>query len=174
MGGVKNLDRTELDRVAGGMQSNNQSKCTYLVYKTTTVSLAVLMIIAAVEALIALDHVNEVTLIFVATYQIFFGLLILSFEMVEINSNLDYMLQRNFGFLYTRLGRPLFIIFVAFISFGLETTLGLVAGIVLLCFGLLQIGLFLKYPDVLEAINYEKSNTIIKSNTSTDIMSARI
>ncbi len=169
---AQNLDNTGL----GGAKNSMQNRCAYLAFKSVTVSLAILMIVAAIEALATSAHVSEaVQIVFVATYQIFFGLLILSFEMVTLNSDFDFLLQRNVGFLYTILGRPLFIIFVAFISFGLKTTLGLVAGIALLCFGLLQIVLFLKYPDILEAINYERAHTAIcKNNTSNEIISARL
>lgn len=50
--------------------------------------------------------------IFVATYMVFFSLLLFFFEMMEIRPIewLDHMLRRNFGFLYGTMGKALYII----------------------------------------------------------------
>jgi hypothetical protein len=50
--------------------------------------------------------------IFVATYMMFFSLLLFFFELMEIRPMewLDHMLRRNFGFLYGTMGKSLYII----------------------------------------------------------------
>lgn len=127
-------------------------------FKVVTITLAILMVASAIEAGMN-SKATDVGIKFVCSYQIFFGSLLLAFETVQLNSNFDFVLQRNVGFLYTLLGKPLFIIFVAFLSFGLQTKLGLISGITLLCYGAIQIALFLKYPEVLESVSYERAPT---------------
>ena len=109
----------------------------------------------------SMDRVSEVGRIFVATYMIFFAGLLLAIEVIEIQKSnmLNFLLQRNFGFLFSVIGKPLFIIFIAFLNFGLNTSLGLISGLLLLCDGTFQIVLFLKHPEYLESLVYQKANS---------------
>ena len=58
-------------------------------------------------------------------------------------------LKRNFGFLFNPIGKALFIVFVAFLNFGVqEKQLGFWTGIFGCCDGALLIFLYLKYPNM--------------------------
>lgn len=59
------------------------------------------------------------------------------------------MFKGNFGFLYGTKGKALYIIFVAFLSFGLTepATLCLATGSLFALLGGAQITMFLKYPE---------------------------
>ena len=72
----------------------------------------------------------------------------------------DAVLRRNFGFLFKPFGKGAFIIFIAFLNFGLDTggpaddggdnDLGLATGIVSCAFGALYVILFLQKPEYFE------------------------
>lgn len=57
--------------------------------------------------------------------------------------------DRNFGFIYGALGKSFFIIFIAFLSFGLgdPESLTLATGVIWASFGAGQVALYLKYPE---------------------------
>ena len=88
---------------------------------------------------------------------LFFGTLLLFFELMSFRKIewIDHWFRRNCGFLYSALGKSLFIIFIAFLCFGLgdPQTLTLSTGLALAAFGSLQVGLYLKYPEVFEDAN---------------------
>jgi hypothetical protein len=93
------------------------------------------------------------------------------------SSKHTYYLQRNFGFifhplgmylrttilnvvcskyhLHSRVGKALFIIFIAFLSFGLEqpASLCFINGLSLCLFGAAQLALYLQYPEVFEQLS---------------------
>ncbi len=50
--------------------------------------------------------------VFIAIYMLFFSTLLLMFELVEIKpiETVDYLLRRNFGFLYGAMGKSFYII----------------------------------------------------------------
>jgi hypothetical protein len=55
------------------------------------------------------------------------------------------------------MGRALFIIFIAFLSFGLgdPLTLTMTTGALWACFGLANLGLYLKYPELFDPAEAE-------------------
>ena len=71
---------------------------------------------------------------------------------IIIGESMDFMFQRNFGFLYGTKGKALYIIFVAFLSFGLTepATLCFATGSMFALLGIFQIGMYLKYPEYFE------------------------
>ena len=60
--------------------------------------------------------------------------------------------KRNFGFLYGIKGKAIFMIFIAFLNFGLSSprALALATGIVLIFLGAVQILIHLKWPEYME------------------------
>jgi hypothetical protein len=92
--------------------------------------------------------------IFVAVYMFFFAALLFAFETVQIRSieALDHVFRRNFGFLYNVMGKSLFIIFIAFLSFGLgePLTLSFITGLLFAAFGVAELALYLKFPELFE------------------------
>lgn len=67
-------------------------------------------------------------------------------------------LRKNFGFLFGVKGKSFFIIFIAFLNFGLNSagepakTLGLATGICLLVDGVLHFVVMLKYPEYVQNV----------------------
>lgn len=59
-----------------------------------------------------IDAVDEVGEFFVAAYMLFFGTLLLFFELMSFRKIewIDHWFRRNCGFLYSALGKSLFII----------------------------------------------------------------
>lgn len=127
--------------------------------------LCVLMFITACIGIQSINGVNTVGKIFVAVYMLFFALLLFVFEAIQIRKVewLDHMYQRNFGFLYNVLGKAFFVIFIAFLSFGLGDPQGLTlgTGLSLACFGASKVAMFLKYPEYFEQ---ERPKEVQKGN----------
>lgn len=92
--------------------------------------------------------------IFVAVYMFFFASLLFVFESVQIRSieSLDHVFKRNFGFMYNVMGKALYIIFIAFLSFGLgdPITLSFITGLLLAAFGVAELALYLKFPEIFD------------------------
>lgn len=93
---------------------------------------------------------NQLSHFFVALYLLLFAALWFTFELMTIRP-VDYIIaefKRNFGFLFHPLGKALFIIFVAFLNFGVKEgdQLGLATGILCIADGIILMLLYLKYP----------------------------
>ena len=101
-----------------------------------------------------ITEVDQSGKVFVAVYMIFFAALLLLFEVNQVRhiEYVDHMFQRNFGFMYNTSGHALFIIFIAFLSFGLgePQLLCYVTGISLALLGFAKFFLYLQYPELLE------------------------
>ena len=119
-----------------------------------TIALSVLMVLTALIGLTEVGGIEESGRIFVGIYMIFFSVLLMMFEISQIRpcENVDIMFKRNFGFLYGTKGKALFIIFVAFLSFGLTepATLCFATGSLYALLGAFQIGMYLKFPDLFD------------------------
>jgi hypothetical protein len=89
---------------------------------------ASLMIIAGLFTLSSAS-LSEV---FIALYVIFFGSLICCYEIAF--AGMSKTIAQNFGFMYTKLGRALFLLFIAFLCYGLG-----LFGIIVMC--LLVVGM---------------------------------
>ena len=65
------------------------------------------------------------------------------------NENIDFMYKRNFGFLYDPKAKAFFIIFIAFLSFGLDEPEGLsiATGVLFCTLGATELAMYLKYPE---------------------------
>jgi hypothetical protein len=65
---------------------------------------------------------------------------------------IDEIVRKNFGFLYKPLGKGGFMVFIAFLNFGIsvDTTMGTITGIVLAIVGVGYILLYLQNPDAFE------------------------
>ena len=63
--------------------------------------------------------------------------------------SIDFMYKRNFGFLYDPKAKAAFIIFIAFLSFGLDEPAGLsiATGVLFCVLGATEIAIYLKYPE---------------------------
>jgi hypothetical protein len=63
------------------------------------------------------------------------------------------------------MGRALFIIFIAFLSFGLgnPVTLTMTTGLLWACFGLANLGLYLKYPELFDPAELETQQPSVQS-----------
>ena len=92
--------------------------------------------------------------IFVAVYMFFFASLLFVFEGAQIRhvEAVDNVLKRNFGFMFNVMGKALYMIFIAFLSFGLgePATLSFITGLLLAGFGVGELTLYLKFPEMFE------------------------
>ena len=122
--------------------------------KILTIMLCILMMLTAAIGLTELTGLEAAGRVFVAVYMLFFATLLLTFEVIQVRpcEQIDFMFKRNFGFLYSTKGKAFFIIFVAFLSFGLTepATLCLFTGLMLAGLGALEIGLYLKWPELFD------------------------
>lgn len=137
-------------------QSKGDRKTT-IIYWTLKVVTMLLCLLMALTAIIGIEYVNDVQTsekLFVATYMLFFSTLLFVFELVEVRPIewIDHLLRRNFGFLYGVVGKSLYIIFIAVLSFGLgdPQSLTFATGSSLCLFGILMLVLYLKYPEMFE------------------------
>jgi hypothetical protein len=141
------------------------------ILKCITIFLCLLMLVTAFLGLGEISGGNQSSgKVFVATYMLFFSSLLLVYEVVDIKKVewIDHMIRRNFGFLYSPPGKSLFIIFIAFLSFGLEEpyALSLSTGLSWAIFGGLQLGAYLKYPELFDMVMTSNSNN---NNPANDV-----
>jgi len=139
----------------GGVEldGNERSKARMVWYglKVITMCLCVLIFAAAVVRLETIRFTSGGQ-IFVACYMLFFSALLFVFEAMQTQPIvwLDHMLRRNFGFLYSPMGKAAFIIFIAFLCLGLDGDLSIITGIVVAAFGAGEVALYLKDPKLFE------------------------
>lgn len=115
--------------------------------------MAVSILMAACAALKLQDN-PSLSVVFIALYVFFFAIIICCFE-VALNV-IAVWIAGNFGFLYTLLGRMLFMVFVASLCFNLAL-FGKVVMAVLLLLVVINIGViivFPKYEDWLRAKHF--------------------
>lgn len=110
-----------------------------LILRVSYMCASVLM--AAAAALAIQD--GGLSIVFIALYVFFFAIIICCFE-VALNVVALWIAQ-NFGFMYTLLGRILFIVFVASLCFNLKLFGQIVMGI-LLVLVVLNIGVIVVFP----------------------------
>jgi Mn2+/Fe2+ NRAMP family transporter len=89
--------------------------------------------------------------VFVGIYMCLFAFILCFFELVQL-VNIDYLqnvFKRNFGFLYGKAGKCMYILFMAVICFGLSEPkdVSLACGIIVGVWGPVQFAYFLRFPD---------------------------
>jgi hypothetical protein len=99
-------------------------------------------ILMAAAAALALEGAG-LSVVFIALYVFFFAIIICCFE-VALNVIAIWIAQ-NFGFLYTLLGRLLFIVFIASLCYNLKLFGQIVMGI-LIALVVLNIGVIIMFP----------------------------
>jgi hypothetical protein len=99
-------------------------------------------ILMAAAAALAIQN-GGLSIVFIALYVFFFAIIICCFE-VALNVVALWIAQ-NFGFMYTLLGRILFIVFVASLCYNLKLFGKIVMGI-LLALVVLNIGIIIVFP----------------------------
>lgn len=120
-------------------------------FRVVNIGLCVFMAAVAVLSILGFGNVNgnQLSEFFVALYLMLFAATWFTFEVMQIQP-VDYIihhLKRNFGFLFHPIGKALFIIFVAFLNFGVQDdTLGIACGVLCIADGVILIVLYLKYP----------------------------
>lgn len=149
-----------LRQMEGGEVAENQiategkNKIVFWTLKVVTMGLCLLMAFTSLVGLSSIKDFSATGEIFVAVYMLFFSGLLFLFETVQIKSLeiLDNLFRRNFGFLYNTMGKSLFIIFIAFLSFGLgePLTLSFICGFLTASFGVAELALYLKFPEFFE------------------------
>jgi len=139
-------------------EQEQKAKMLYWGLKIGSMSLSVLMAATACIGLGSISGVDKSGKFFVGSYMFFFAVLLFTFEAISlipespIRQQIDHLFKRNFGFMYNCMGKSFFIIFIAFLSFGLgdPVTLTLLTGISLAAFGAGELALYLKYPELFD------------------------
>lgn len=151
-GGVGQVERGQNRHLSE--EEEAKARMLYFGMKGVTLMLCVLMFSTACISLEGVSGVSGSGQIFVATYMIFFSILLSAFEITQMQQIiwLDHMLRRNFGFLFSAMGKAFFIIFVAFLCLGLDGELPLATGIAVAVFGGGQVAMYLKHPEFFEYI----------------------
>ena len=127
------------------------------IFRFVNMGLAVMMAAAGAIGMANVHNIKKASNLFVGFYMIIFALIFFSFECIQIApeklTTLDRIFRRNFGFLYKMKGKSIFVIFIAFLNFGLETagSIALATGIVLCINGGVQLICYLKWPELLDA-----------------------
>jgi hypothetical protein len=89
-----------------------------------------------------------------AVYIVLFGSILFCHEIHQFYPlhTVDTIVKRNFGFLFKPVGKGVFMIFIAFLNFGLtvNTKLGLSTGICLSIVGVGYIYFYLKSPEIFD------------------------
>merc|ERR1719181_1464171 len=97
---------------------------------------------------------NQLSGAVVSLYLLLFSATWFAFEASQVRPcpPVVFHLKRNFGFLFHPLGKALFIIFCAFLNFGVQaSTLGLATGVCVAADGVVLILLYFKYPEMYPA-----------------------
>ena len=92
------------------------------------------IICASLMILVAILNITTISLsvLFIAFYVFFFGVIICCYELAL--SGISRWIAENFGFMYTKIGRFLFILFVSFLCYDLG-----LFGIIVMCLLILSI-----------------------------------
>jgi hypothetical protein len=139
-------------------EQEQKAKILYWGLKIGTMSLSLLMAATACIGLGSIAGVDKSGKFFVGSYMFFFAVLLFTFEGVSLipespfKQQIDHLFKRNFGFMYNCMGKSFFIIFIAFLSFGLgdPVSLTLFTGLSLAAFGACELALYLKYPELFD------------------------
>jgi len=124
-----------------------------VLFRVINVGVCVMMAATGAMSLASFGSVNENQLsgAVVSLYLLLFSATWFAFEASQVKS-CDFVvvqLKRNFGFLFHPLGKSLFIIFCAFLNFGVQASaLGLATGLCCIADGVILILLYLKRPDL--------------------------
>lgn len=124
--------------------------------RLVVVGMCVMMAAAGALSLANLDDSKSVvTDVIVSCYVLLFASVLFLHEVNEIRQIevVEHILRKNFGFLFKPLGKGGFIVFIAFLNFGLtdSAALGLATGICLCVVGFGYIGLYLHRPEFFES-----------------------
>ncbi|TMW69273.1 hypothetical protein Poli38472_001429 [Pythium oligandrum] len=112
--------------------------------RISNVLCAILQIIAGITGITSFITLN-ITGTLVSIYVIMFGVLFMLFECRL--SRMETVIRQNFGFLYTYKGRAAFIFFIGFLDFGMDSTLGYLAGAVMCVNALINLLVMCRHPD---------------------------
>ncbi|GAB5032288.1 golgi apparatus membrane protein tvp15 [Nannochloropsis oceanica] len=119
--------------------------------RVINMGLACLMAFSAVNGILKIAQFRLDTS-FVALYMFIFASILFFFELCQFKyvAWIDNVFRRNFGFMYGSRGKALYIIFIAFLNFGLVSTgvLQFATGIVLAVDGCLMFFATFRYPSL--------------------------
>jgi hypothetical protein len=104
---------------------------------------SILQIIAGFVGITSFITLN-ITGTLVSIYVIMFGILFLLFECRL--SRMETKIRANFGFLYSYKGRAAFIFFIGFLDFGMSSTLGMLAGILMCLNAFINLLVMCRHP----------------------------
>jgi hypothetical protein len=161
LGGNKPVSqsRSSAPVIHGIVMTDKNTRYLWWSIKTITILLCFFQIVTALLGLLSVSGVQQLGKVLTAIYMLFFASVLGIFEAYQLKPSafikIDHMYRRNFGFIFNPLGKSLYIIFIAFLSFGLEepASLCFINGLSLCLFGGAQLALYLQYPELFEQLN---------------------
>lgn len=134
-----------------------------MLIKIVIIGMSIMMMAHAILSVIQIGSSNNpLRDLFVALYLLMFALMLFSHEVNTFYplERIDRVIRRNFGFMYRPIGKGAFMIFIAFLNFGLslDSHLGLATGIMLVIFGIFYILLFMRNPEYFDSPDSGKAN----------------
>jgi len=125
--------------------------------RVEVIILSLLMFVTACIGLSSVQGAEKSDKTFVAIYMLFFSIFLLVFEGIHIRyvEWIDHIFKRNFGFMYSVMGKSCFLIFIAFLSVALGSPLilSMVTGSLFIACGCAHLVVLLKYPQYFEPID---------------------
>ena len=116
------------------------------------------MMTLGIITLIGFNKTMDISEAFVAAYMILFAALLALYEFMWWSTidSINKSMRRNFGFLYGIKGKAFYLIFIAFLTIGLEVSirwLRYTVGIAFLADGALHLFLLCSKPDLVSSYN---------------------
>jgi len=120
------------------------------------IALSVIIAATAITEFMDVSGISQTEDVFVSVYALLFTLILFAHEISQIVTLewLDNIFRKNFGFINGVKGKGIFLVFIAFLLFGLSDSqnLGIYSGVLLCSHGLILILADLKWPEVMEHV----------------------
>ncbi|CAM9185042.1 unnamed protein product [Choristocarpus tenellus] len=145
---------------AGTAPGGEQGKFIRSIFHFINIGLSVMMAASAVLSLMDIPGAHEV---FLALYLLIFGILLFVYEIVRVlmqRSGPHNIMVRNFGFFFGAKGRGLYLVFVGFLNFPLNTTLSKWTGVAVLIWGIVTVVTYMIRPEWFEEPKPPQTSTV--------------
>lgn len=130
-----------------------------LMFRVANIGLCVFMCATAIDSLSNESSESDTDAIFVALYVFLFAVMLFVFEAMSFLPKpiayVDAVYRANFGFMYKPVTKAVFLVFVGFLQFGLDSShsnaLGLSCGILTISSGILMAVVYCKDTSIFDA-----------------------
>eukprot|EP00549_Striatella_unipunctata_P017406 CAMPEP_0118697266 /NCGR_PEP_ID=MMETSP0800-20121206/14384_1 /TAXON_ID=210618 ORGANISM="Striatella unipunctata, Strain CCMP2910" /NCGR_SAMPLE_ID=MMETSP0800 /ASSEMBLY_ACC=CAM_ASM_000638 /LENGTH=194 /DNA_ID=CAMNT_0006596625 /DNA_START=235 /DNA_END=819 /DNA_ORIENTATION=+ len=141
--------------------SGSSGSCLLRFLSIVNIGIGGMMATLAVLGILSIDEKIDITgdlsLIFVSAYMLIFALLLVIYEAMWWSAipSLNRSMRKNFGFMYSFNGKAFYMIFIAFMTLGLESVtsvelLRYATGVAFLAMGVFHLFLAFTQPEVVD------------------------